>query len=97
MLVALSRAIWGWRYGVIIIGAITFIVFVAYYLIFTSYESPKFPISQGRDQNAIDMFHKIVYFRNKAPLPKLCLEDCRLINMDTETYQPPGNIHFQSC
>lgn len=50
----------GWRYEVIVIGVITFIVFVARYLRFTFHESPKFLISKGRDQDAIDIIHKIV-------------------------------------
>ncbi|KAF3398014.1 hypothetical protein F1880_006506 [Penicillium rolfsii] len=75
----------GWRYEVIIIGAITFVIFLARYLIFTFHESPKFLISQGRDQDAIDVLHRISEF-NKAPMPTLTLEQFQLIDSEAETH-----------
>lgn len=76
----------GWRYEVIIIGLITFIVYIARYLIFTIHESPKFLISKGRVQEAIDVLRTIAKF-NKAPMPTLTLEDLQPIDADTDTYQ----------
>jgi hypothetical protein len=37
----------GWRYLVIIIGAMTLAVFFARYFLFDFYESPKFLLSKG--------------------------------------------------
>lgn len=71
----------GWRYEVIIIGAITFAVFIARYFVFRFYESPKFLLSRGREQEAIDVLHKIALF-NGAPMPELTVEDFR--NVDIE-------------
>lgn len=63
----------GWRYEVIIIGCITFAVFFARYFVFKFYESPKFLLSRGREQEAIDVLHKIASF-NGAPPPELTVE-----------------------
>ncbi|OJJ05890.1 hypothetical protein ASPVEDRAFT_895235 [Aspergillus versicolor CBS 583.65] len=72
----------GWRYLVIIIGAMALAIFSARYLLFSFYESPKFLISQGRDQNAIDVLHKIAKF-NKAEAPALTVEDLRQVGIAT--------------
>jgi hypothetical protein len=58
----------GWMYEVIIIGAITFAVFFARYFVFRFYESPKFLLSRGREQEAIDVLHKIAKFNGAPPL-----------------------------
>jgi hypothetical protein len=63
----------GWRYEVIIIGAITFAVFFARYFVFKFHESPKFLVSRGREQEAIDVLHKIAEFNGAAP-PELTVE-----------------------
>lgn len=72
----------GWRYEVIIIGSITFAVFFARYFIFNFHESPKFLLARGREQEAIDVLHKIAEF-NGAPTPELTVEDFREINRAT--------------
>lgn len=69
----------GWRYEVIIIGCITFAVFFARYFIFRFHESPKFLLSRGREQEAIDVLHKIAIY-NGAPLPELTVEHFRAID-----------------
>ena len=63
----------GWRYAVIVLGCMTLAVFFLRYFVFTFYESPKFLLSKGREQEAIDVLHKIANF-NKAPLPTLTVE-----------------------
>jgi hypothetical protein len=69
----------GWRYEVIIIGGITLFIFFARFFIFTFHESPKFLLSKGREQEAIDVLHKIAAF-NKAPTPTLTIEHFRAID-----------------
>ncbi|KAI5458320.1 sugar transporter-like protein [Mariannaea sp. PMI_226] len=64
----------GWRYMVITIGCMTLFIFFARYLVFRFHESPKFLVSKGREQDAIDVLHKIAKF-NGAPAPTLTLED----------------------
>ncbi|KFX95693.1 hypothetical protein O988_05683 [Pseudogymnoascus sp. VKM F-3808] len=72
----------GWRYEVIIIGAITFVVFFARYFIFTFHESPKFLLARGREQEAIDVLHKIAEY-NSAPTPVLTVEDFHEVDRAT--------------
>ncbi|KAL7940886.1 sugar transporter-like protein [Trichoderma barbatum] len=69
----------GWRYMVIIIGSMTLFIFFARYLIFRFHESPKFLLGKGREQDAIDVLHKIAKF-NSAPAPTLTVEDFREID-----------------
>ncbi|KAL4916785.1 major facilitator superfamily domain-containing protein [Aspergillus aurantiobrunneus] len=44
---------WGWRYLVLSLGAITFAMFICRFFLFTYYESPKFLVSRGRQDEAV--------------------------------------------
>ena len=81
----------GWRYEVIIIGIITFVVFFVRCLVFRFYESPKFLIGKGRDQDAIDVLHKIAQFNN-APAPTLTIDDFHQIDAEPSLLQPNGGL-----
>jgi MFS family permease len=63
----------GWRYLVLIIGAMTLFVFFLRFVVFKFHESPKFLLSKGREQEAIDVLHKIAKF-NRAPPPTLTVQ-----------------------
>lgn len=56
---------WGWRYLVLSLGAITFSMFVCRFFFFTLYESPKFLVSRGRQDEAVAAVHGIAY-KNKT-------------------------------
>ncbi|KAJ5389978.1 uncharacterized protein N7496_001046 [Penicillium cataractarum] len=56
---------WGWRYLVLTLGAITFCMFVARFFFFHLYESPKFLLSRGRQEEAVASVHGIAY-KNKT-------------------------------
>lgn len=43
----------GWRYLVLTLGAITMVMFLSRFLLFTLYESPKFLVSRGRQDEAV--------------------------------------------
>ena len=64
---------------VIIIGAMTLTIFCTRYLIFRFHESPKFLVSKGREQDAIDVLHKIAKFNGAEP-PTLTIEDFRQVD-----------------
>lgn len=55
----------GWRYLVLTLGAITFAMFLARFLLFTLYESPKFLVSRGRQDEAVTAVQGIAY-KNKT-------------------------------
>lgn len=78
----------GWRYLFIILGVMTLVIFFLRYFVFHLYESPKFLLSHGREQEAIDVLHKIAYF-NKAPPPTLTLDMFQAID---ETFSSSPSV-----
>lgn len=54
----------GWRYLVLTLGAITFLMFLSRYFLFKFHESPKFLVSRGRQEEAVRAVQGIAY-RNK--------------------------------
>lgn len=56
---------WGWRYLVLTLGAITFCMFLSRFLLFTLYESPKFLVSRGRQDEAVAAVQGIAH-KNKT-------------------------------
>lgn len=87
----------GWRYEVIVIGCLTLAVFFARYFVFTFYESPKFLLGKGREQDAIDVLHKIAKF-NGATEPTLVVEDFREVerHMGVEFTTPSAGANAKS-
>ncbi|KAI9037738.1 putative sugar transporter [Aspergillus affinis] len=55
----------GWRYLVLTLGAITFAMFICRFFFFHLYESPKFLLSRGRQEEAVAAVHGIAY-KNKS-------------------------------
>ncbi|EER29588.1 major facilitator superfamily protein [Coccidioides posadasii C735 delta SOWgp] len=55
----------GWRYLTITLGAITFVMFICRFFLFHLYESPKFLLSRGRQNEAVATVHAIAY-KNRA-------------------------------
>ncbi|KAH8201927.1 hypothetical protein TruAng_003919 [Truncatella angustata] len=51
----------GWRYFVLCIGVVTFIMFLIRFFIFHLLESPKYLLSQGRQAEAVAVVHGIAY------------------------------------
>lgn len=49
----------GWRYLTITLGAITFVMFLCRFFLFHLYESPKFLLSRGRQDDAVGVVHAI--------------------------------------
>ncbi|KAI5359945.1 Putative major facilitator, sugar transporter, major facilitator superfamily [Septoria linicola] len=72
----------GWRYLVIVLGCMTLAVFLLRFFVFTFYETPKFLLSKGHEEKAIEVLHKIAKF-NKAPPPTLTVEMFRAIDETT--------------
>jgi len=63
----------------------TLFVFFLRYFVFSFHESPKFLLSKGREQEAIDVLHKIAKF-NRAPPPTLTVEHFREIESASSEY-----------
>jgi len=71
----------GWRYLVIVLGGMTLFIFFLRFVVFNFYESPKFLLSKGKEQEAIDVLHKIAKF-NRQPPPALTVAHFRAIDID---------------
>ncbi|KAF2091246.1 MFS general substrate transporter [Saccharata proteae CBS 121410] len=52
---------WGWRYFVLTMGALTFLMFICRFFLFHLFESPKFLLSRGRQTEAVAVVHGIAY------------------------------------
>jgi len=49
----------GWRYFVIVMGGISMLEFIARFLFFKLYESPKYLMGKGRDEEAVEVVHEV--------------------------------------
>ncbi|CAN6650344.1 hypothetical protein TRVA0_024S01244 [Trichomonascus vanleenenianus] len=55
----------GWRYLCFTIGGISIMCWASRFLMFTLHESPKFYVSRGRDDLAVEVVHKIAAFNRR--------------------------------
>ncbi|EEH36307.2 hypothetical protein PAAG_06725 [Paracoccidioides lutzii Pb01] len=51
----------GWRYLVITLGGLTLVMFMCRFFLFHLYESPKFLLSRGRQEEAVSVVHAVAY------------------------------------
>jgi hypothetical protein len=88
----------GWRYEVIIIGAMTLAVFFARFVVFKFHESPKYLLSVGREQEAIDVLHRIATF-NGSPTPTLTVEDFHAVDrtLGADSSKPPTGVNVKDA
>ncbi|KAG8681121.1 hypothetical protein FRC08_015825, partial [Ceratobasidium sp. 394] len=68
----------GWRYTFYTLGAMTFLMFLARYVLFTLQESPKYLLAKGRDQEALEVLQHVAK-RNGRTI-SLTLEQFEEIN-----------------
>lgn len=65
----------GWRYFVITMGGLTLVMFGVRFLLFTIFESPKYLMGKGRDEDAVRVIHEVA--RRNGKETKLSIEDLR--------------------
>jgi MFS family permease len=56
----------GWRYFVIVMGGISMIEFFLRFVVFTIFESPKFLMGKGRDEDAVKIVHEVARRNGKT-------------------------------
>jgi len=56
----------GWRYFVIAMGGISLIEFFIRFVLFTVYESPKFWMGKGNDEEAVRIVHEVARRNGKT-------------------------------
>ncbi|KAI5114907.1 hypothetical protein M0805_009657, partial [Coniferiporia weirii] len=52
----------GWRYFLFVMGGLMFVLWTVRFFVFTLYESPKFLMGRGRDEEAVSVVHKVAEF-----------------------------------
>ncbi|KAK5996849.1 MFS siderochrome iron transporter 1 [Cladobotryum mycophilum] len=65
----------GWRYFVIAMGGLTLLMFLSRFLLFKLYESPKYLMGKGRDEEAVRVVHEVA--RRNGKTVNLTVEDLR--------------------
>ncbi|KAF4446199.1 MFS transporter, metabolite:H+ symporter [Fusarium austroafricanum] len=65
----------GWRYFTITVGGLTLLMFLARFLLFKIYESPKYLMSKGRDEEAVKVIHIVA--KKNGKMSTLTIEDLR--------------------
>lgn len=63
----------GWRYFLITMGGLTFVMFAIRFLCFTIFESPKYLMGKGRDEDAVRVIHEVA--RRNGKSTSLSIED----------------------
>ena len=65
----------------ITLGAITMLIFFLRFVIFTFHESPKFLLSKGHDEQAIEVIYAVAKVNNR-PVPALTYEDFQTLDAE---------------
>lgn len=65
----------GWRYLLITLGGLTLLLWFVRFFVFRFYESPRYLIGRGRDEEAVEVIHKIAMFNGRADRCTLTVED----------------------
>ncbi|CAM1501094.1 Fc.00g102560.m01.CDS01 [Cosmosporella sp. VM-42] len=87
----------GWRYFVITIGIITFAMFMLRFFIFHLFESPKFLLNNGRQNEAVAVVHGIAYRNNtKTWLTSKILDQVAFIEDEPRQQHVAQQLHPQS-
>jgi MFS family permease len=74
----------GWRYYMYCMGGLAMIMFAIRFWAFTLFESPKYLMSRGRDEEAVSVVHEVA--RRNGKVSTLTLEDLTRLNaLDPET------------
>ncbi|KAI9797165.1 MAG: hypothetical protein M1835_001838 [Candelina submexicana] len=68
----------GWRYFLIAMGGIAMIMFLLRFVAFTLYESPKYLMGRGKDEQAVSVVHEVA--RRNGKSSTLSLADLEVYN-----------------
>ncbi|KAH9877364.1 hypothetical protein IAQ61_002729 [Plenodomus lingam] len=79
----------GWRYFMIVMGGVALIMFFFRFVLFTLYESPKFLMGKGKDEEAVRVVHEVA--RRNGRTTTLSLEDLKVC----ESLALPGSSTSQ--
>ncbi|CAG8308219.1 unnamed protein product [Penicillium salamii] len=80
----------GWRYFMIAMGGLAMIMFLSRFIFFTIYESPKYLMGKGRNQEAVEVVHEIA--RRNGTASDLTLEDLDELDQGSAQHLNTSNI-----
>jgi MFS family permease len=66
----------GWRYFVIVMGGVALLMFLIRFVAFTIFESPKYHMGKGRDDEAVRIVHEVA--RRNGRTSNLTIDDLRV-------------------
>ena len=73
----------GWRYYMLAMGGLALMMFIARFVFFTLYESPKYLMGRGQDEEAVRVVHEVARRNGKTS---------RLTLADLQAYDREGNL-----
>ncbi len=56
----------GWRYFLYTMGGLMMLMFVLRFFVFHMYESPKYLMGRGRDEEAVEIVHKVARYNGRT-------------------------------
>ena len=65
----------GWRYLLFTLSGLTLVLWFVRFFVFKFHESPRYLIGKGRDEEAVEVIHKLAKFNGKADLCTLTVGD----------------------
>ncbi|RFU74334.1 major facilitator superfamily transporter [Trichoderma arundinaceum] len=65
----------GWRYFLIAMGGLTLLMFLTRFLLFSLYESPKYLMGKGQDEDAVRVVHEVA--RRNGKTSSLTIDDLK--------------------
>ena len=65
----------GWRYFLIAMGGLAFVMFIIRFFVFSIYESPKYYMGKGRDEEAVRIVHEVAHRNGK--ISNLTIDDLK--------------------
>jgi len=81
----------GWRYLIFTLGGLTLLLWSIRFFVFRFHESPRYLIGKGRDEEAVEVIHKIARFNGRADQCTLTVEDLwKAVQEVSGEYAPPG-------
>ncbi|KXN82044.1 hypothetical protein AN958_03295 [Leucoagaricus sp. SymC.cos] len=78
----------GWRYFLYAMGGLMLALWAIRFFIFRLYESPKYLMGKGKDEEAVDVVHKVAEYNGKSS--SLSVEDLKGVDKDVNEKPSDG-------
>jgi MFS family permease len=85
----------GWRYFMIAMGGVAMIMFVLRFACFTIFESPKYLMGKGQDEEAVRVVHEVA--RRNGKTTNLTVEDLTICNQLRPDASAPQVSHAEAA